>query len=375
MKINVADAAILTRLLHRKKSPSKRGSEFDLGVILKDILLWANKLVPSESGSILLDDPILKLDRKKEGRLYFSACFGKGSASLVGTFLAGKGGIARETYRKGKPYISKYAMEDTKFYSKIDEKINYKTRSIICVPIDIDGAIIGVIELINRKGRTNYDKEELALLNIFADYTATHIKNALLARDFEELSRRDDLTGLYNDRYFFDSLEYEVGRAKTLGTELSVIFFDLDFFKQVNDLHGHLAGSTVLREVGDILRKVFSGINSVAARYGGDEFVIILPGMKIEDAMEYAEKIRYSIANNTFLKQRGVSGESPLRIKGIVTCSAGVAALSREISSGKSTRKIVEALIRSADRAMYWAKDHGKNRVFMSGAKNKRGKP
>lgn len=375
MKIKVADAAILTRLLHRKKRPSKVGSEFDLGVILRDILLWANKLVPSESGSILLDDPIFKLDHKKDGRLYFAACFGKGSSSLVGAFLAGQGGIAGETYSKGKPYISKYAAKDTKFYSKIDEKINYKTRSIICVPIDIDGSIIGVIELINRKGRTNYDREELALLNIFADYTATHIKNALLARDFEELSRRDDLTGLYNDRYFFDSLEYEVEKAKMQGTDLSVIFFDLDSFKQVNDRHGHLAGSTVLREVGDILRKVFFGINSVAARYGGDEFVIILPGMSIENAMEYAENIRHSIAHNTFLKKRGVSGEIPLKIKGLVTCSAGVAALSRDIESGKSTRKIVEALIKSADRAMYWAKDHGKNRVFMSRSKKQKDKP
>lgn len=370
MKINVADATILTRLLHRKKRPSKIGSEFDLGVILKDILSWANKLVPSESGSILLDDPIFKLDHKQEGRLYFAACFGKGSASLVGTFLSGKGGIARETYSKGKPYISTNAMADTKFYPKIDEKINYKTMSVICVPIYIDDSVIGVVELINRKGRTNYDRHELDLLNIFANYTAIHIKNALLARDFEELSRRDDLTGLYNDRYFFDSLEYEVAKSKMQGTDLSLIFFDLDSFKQVNDLHGHLAGSTVLREVGDILRKVFSGVNSVVARYGGDEFVIILPGARLDNAMEYAEDIRYSIARNTFLKQRALSGEAPLKIKGLLTCSAGVAALSRGIESGKSTGKIVEALIKSADRAMYWAKEHGKNMVVKSDPKD-----
>lgn len=367
MKINFADAAILARLLNRKKRHKKTGSEVDLGVILKDILSWADKLVPSESGSVLLDDPIFKLKPIKDGRLYFSACFGKGSASLVGTFLSGKKGIAGETYRSGKPYISKDVRRDTKFYSEIDKKINYKTRSIICAPINIDGSTIGVIELVNRKGKTKYDTNELALLEIFAGYTGTLIKNALLARSFEELSNRDYLTGLYNNRFFFSILECSVENAENNGKDLSVIFFDLDQFKELNDIHGHQAGSMALKEVGDILKKIFRSTSAVMSRYGGDEYAIILPDTGIEKAMEYAESIRYSIANKIFLKKKEVSGEPPL--KGRITCSVGVASLSENIGYGKNIRKMAEALLKSADSAMYLAKEHGKNRVFMASGK------
>lgn len=366
MKINVADITSLSRLLNRGKRQQSIGNEVDLSVVLKEILTWANKLVPSESGSILLDDPTLRSSDKDEGRLYFSACFGKGSASLVGTFLTGKQGIASETYRSGKPYISKDTEKDAKFYSKIDQQISFKTISIICAPITVDGSTIGVIELINRKGRTNFDRKELYLLEIFAGYTATLVNNALLAGTFEELSKRDDLSGLYNDRYFFRSLEYEVVRATKHGSDLSMIFFDLDHLKEVNDTYGHLAGSMVLKEIGAILRKIFRGTNAVMARYGGDEYVIILPEMHPLKVKEYAEKVRMDIAANIFLKKKGISGGGPLKLKGIITCSVGVASLPRNTEPIGNARKLVENLIRAADSAMYMAKAHGRNKVVVA---------
>lgn len=375
MNINVADMAILSRLLNRKKRRHSTGSEVDLSVVLKEILTWANKLVPSESGSILLDDPALKLNPKKEGRLYFSACFGKGSDVLVGTFLTGRQGIASETYRSGKPYISKDTKKDTKFYPKIDQQISFKTASIICVPVIINGSTIGVIELINRKGRTNYDRKELYLLEIFAGYTATLVNNALLAGDFEELSKRDDLSGLYNDRYFFRRLEHEVIKAKRHGGELSLIFFDLDHLKDVNDTHGHLAGSMILKEIGDILRKIFRGTDAVMARYGGDEYVIILTDTNIKRAKEYAENIRANIAAYTFLRKKGISGRPPLRLRNLITSSVGVASLSGCAEPSGNIRKVVEDFVRAADSAMYMAKAHGRNRVVAGkeGKSNSRG--
>ena len=190
MKINIADTSILVKLLNRHKKHTDIGYEVNLGTTLKEILTWANKFVPSESGSIMLDDPVIKLDPKKEGRLYFAASFGKGSASLVGTSLPDKRGIFGETYRKSKPCISKDVKKDDKFYAKVDEQIGFRTFSIICAPIEIDGSTIGVIELINRKDRINYDGKDLALLEIFAGYTATLIQNALIARNLEEISIR-----------------------------------------------------------------------------------------------------------------------------------------------------------------------------------------
>ena len=196
MKVNIADPAILVRLLNRKKRTRKIWHELDLGTVLSDVLTWANRFVPSESGSILLDDPILKMMPKGKGRLYFAASFGKGSSGLVGASLSVNRGIAAAAYRNGKPYISKDVTRDSRFYAAIDKKTGYRTRSVICAPILIGGSPIGVIELINRKGkgRIDYDRKDLSLLNVFAGYTATLMHNALIARNYEELSGLDNLT-------------------------------------------------------------------------------------------------------------------------------------------------------------------------------------
>jgi diguanylate cyclase (GGDEF)-like protein len=319
MKIYFASNAVLAQLLNRSKKSRTSVNDLDLNAVLREILTWANRLVPSESGSVLLDDPSLKWDDRKEGRLYFAACFGKGSSSLVNTFLPSGWGIAGKTYTSGRPYMSKNVLHDTTFYPVIAEKIRYKTRSIICAPVLIEGSPIGVIELINRKDSPNYTADDLSLLKIFAGYTATLIYNALIARSFEELSQRDNLTGLYNDRYFFHRLGNEIEKTGKSGCDLSMIFFDLDHFKGVNDVHGHLAGSTVLKEVGDILREIFHGTAAVSARYGGDEYAVILPGMSREEAAKYAEHLRSNIGNNTFLKEKVPGIEVPLNLKGVIT--------------------------------------------------------
>lgn len=367
MKIHIADKSVLARVLIRKKRQGNAVFEVDLDVVLREILAWANRLVPSESGSILLDDPVLKLEGRKKGRLFFSACFGKGSASLVGTSITDGWGVAGETYRRGKPCISKDVKRDERFYAKIDEKTGFCTQSIICAPIVIEGSTIGVIELINKKGRINFDRNDLFLLEIFAGYTATLIQNALIARNFEELSKRDNLTNLYNDRYFFHSLELCVKKAIREGGDLTLIFFDLDHFKEVNDNHGHLAGSRVLKEVSDIMRKIFRDTNCIMARFGGDEYVVVLPDTDSATAAVYAEGLRKGIEDYTFLRKK-TSGVVPAcNLTGLITCSIGIASMSGKGRSGSNIRQLAGALIRAADGAMYTAKETGKNRVFIEG--------
>ncbi len=366
MKVNIADVPTLARLLNRKKRHGGAGYAVDLGVILSEILTWANRLVPSESGSILLDDPLLKWDPQGRGQLFFAACFGRGSRALVGTSLGEQCGIAGVTYRRGRPYISKDVQKDSRSYAVVDKKTGFQTRSIICAPIVIGGAKIGVIELINRKGKANYDEHDLALLEIFAGYTATLVHNALIGRMFEELSKKDTLTDLHNDRFFFHSLEQEAMKVVRQGGDLSLLFFDLDRFKEVNDTHGHLAGSRVLKEVADILRRLFIGVKAVLARYGGDEYVVVLPGMDIREAARYAERIRHDIAANVFLKTGDGVRVPRLDIRGVITCSIGVASMSQSIKASGSGRAVAESLIKAADSAMYAAKEQGKNRVFLS---------
>ncbi len=368
MRINVAQKLILDKILERKRKDEYRPEQLDLKVMLKEILSWANTFVPSESGSILLDDPVLNQNREKTGVLYFVACFGKGSGSLIETTLPIKLGIAGRTYSTGRPYISKKVVEDELFYSDIDKKTNFQTKSIICAPIKIKNSTIGVIELINRLNGIDYDHNDLTLLKIFAEYTSTLVQNSLDAKRFGELSIRDNLTGLFNDRYFYDRLTKDLSRAIRRKSDLSLLFLDLDKFKEVNDAYGHLAGSSVLTEVGGIIYSKLKINNASAARYGGDEFVVILPDTSIKEAAGYGELVRKSIEEFVFLKRRYPGGDRALKIKGLVTASIGVASLRASISAASTVREIREKIIKLADSAMYMSKQSGKNKVTLSTA-------
>ena len=361
----IADDTIIDRILQRKTKKTHPVQQVDLKEVLREILLRANEFVPSDSGSILLDDPLLKGDTEHQGKLYFMACFGVGSSGLVGTHLPDEVGIVGATYQTGLPYLSKDISRDDKFYAGIDRKTQYESKSILAMPIKIYDSVIGVIELINRKEKVNFDDRDLSILEIFASYTSTLIKNALDARRFEDLSKRDNLTGLYNDRYFYERLHLETKKAIEEGSDLSLIFFDLDHFKEVNDTHGHLVGSRVLKEIALIIDEVFLGSGAAAARYGGDEFVILLPGYSLEQSSDYGETLREAIEKNIFVRERPSPEETPLNIEGVITCSVGIGTL--EKGEGKELMEMEAALIREADSAMYRAKDLGKNRVSLFG--------
>lgn len=361
MRINVASKDILEKILERKKKDEFGPANVDLKKMLKEILTWANRFVPSESGSILLDDPTLDQFKQKSGELYFVACFGKGSTAIVDTTLPADVGIVGKTYSAGKPYISKKVKEDTNFYSGIDRKTKFKTKSIICAPIRIMGVTIGVLELINRHNGVDYDQNDLTLLKIFAEYTSTLIQNSLDAKRFSELSIRDNLTGLYNDRFFYDRITKEITRALRKDTDLSLLFLDLDRFKEVNDTHGHLAGSTVLSEMGGVILESIEKIHgATSSRYGGDEFIVILPDHTLEAGLAYAERLRVAIEQFVFIKNRYPGGEKALRIKGQITSSIGVTSLKASRAKG-TVKEIREEMIKLADGAMYKSKADGRN--------------
>ena len=184
----IADETIIDRILQRKTKREPPARQVDLKEVLREILLKANEFVPSDSGSILLDDLLLKWGEGHKGKLYFMACFGVGSSELAGTHLPDDVGIVGTTYRSGMPYLSKDISRDDKFYDAIDKKTQYESKSILAMPIKIYDSVVGVIELINRKEKVNYDDRDLSILEIFASYTSTLIKNALDARRFEDLS-------------------------------------------------------------------------------------------------------------------------------------------------------------------------------------------
>ena len=160
-----------------------------------------------------------------------------------------------------------------------------------------------------------------------------------------ELAAVDDLTGLYNARHLHQTVDRELSRLARTGRPLSLVFLDLDAFKRVNDRHGHLLGSRTLVEVGHLLRACVR-LTDTPVRYGGDEFVIVLPATSRRDATGVARRIQRRVAAETFLSDRGVDVR--------LTVSVGVATITRPTYSAAD-------LIRSADEAMYWVKRNGRN--------------
>ena len=355
----------LERFLERQKAGLSLKNEVDLDLVLRQILQKAYEFVPSESGSILLDDPFRKLASRKDNELVFIATFGDAARDLVGRRLPAQHGIVGRVYQTGTPYLSADVEKDQYFYANIDTALGHKTHSVVAVPIYIGKHVCGVLELINRLEGKSFTRRDMTLLEIFAGYTSFTLQNALDAKRAHELAKKDDLTGLYNDRWFHVRLSETLTDARTSGKEAVLLFMDLDRFKVVNDCHGHLAGSQVLREVGFLLKRIVQRGDATVARYGGDEFVMILPGTSIEEGLRVCEDIRKAIEGTTFLEREWGFSMPPLHLRGVLSASIGVA---RHVPDPKRDVPLDlerSELLRRADMAMYRAKSLGKNQVVV----------
>ncbi len=216
---------------------------------------------------------------------------------------------------------------------------------VIAVPLICGERILGVLEGVREKG--TFRKSEVLLLDSLSRPIASALANAVRIGEAERLSQTDDLTKLHNARYLRQFLLNEIRRARRYGTNVAALFLDLDNFKRVNDVHGHLCGSHVLMEMAAVILSSIRDTDAVA-RYGGDEFVIVLPDTGIELAGTVAERIRSKITGHSF------NGGRTLKLS--LTASFGVAAFPQHASSPQQ-------LIACADRAMYEAKAASKNCV------------
>jgi diguanylate cyclase (GGDEF)-like protein len=319
-------------------------STLDLQKILQTIMEKISDLLQPDTWSLLMLD-----DKAQE--LYFEIAIGSGAEKLRDVRLKLGEGVAGWVALHGEPVLVANARQDPRFTPKVEELTQAETRSIICVPIRAHNQVLGVIELVNGMEKSCFSAEDIPILKSLADYTAIALENARYVQRIHELTITDDCTTLYNARHLNFVLDTEIYRSTRYGYEFSVIFVDLDHFKTVNDAHGHLVGSRLLGMIGDTIKAHLRMID-YAFRYGGDEFVILLPQTSKQNALLVVRRVRDLLVNRVFF------ADEKMNIR--VTASFGVAAFPKD---GRTRKE----LLRKADEAMYLVKNTTRNNIALSG--------
>ncbi len=315
-------------------------SSLQLDQVLTTIMEKIDEFLRPDTWSLLL------LDESTQ-ELYFELAVGKASQSLKDVRVPMGQGIAGWVAQSGEAVIVPDVSKDTRFFSKVDEKTKMETHSIVAVPVRFRDTCLGVIELINCVGSEGFEQRDLKLLEALADFAAIALENARHVKRIHELTIRDDCTTLYNARHLNFILETEIYRSQRYNYEFSLVFLDLDFFKLVNDTHGHLVGSKLLGEIGQVVKNHCRLID-FAFRYGGDEFVVLLPQTAKDNALVVAKRLHKLIRETVWLKNEGLDVH--------ITASVGVAAYPMD-----SKTKV--GLLHLADEAMYLVKNTNRDRV------------
>lgn len=315
-------------------------SSLELRDVLKGIMAHLERLLQPQIWSLLLKD-------EETGELIFEIAVSPVAEELKGIRLKPGQGIAGWVAQHGEPLLIPDVSKDERFDNQVARAVDYPVASIACVPLKVRERVLGVLELIGVQGDEPFDPHNMPLLGAVADFAAIAIDNARNYQRISELVITDDLTGLYNARHFHELLEYEVARAKRYRSQVSLLFFDLDHFKQVNDTYGHLVGSRMIAEVGHLIRRLIRSSDR-AARYGGDEYVIVLPNTGKQGSLAVATKMLERLHDHEF---RSDTGEIIA-----ITASFGVATYPDDAQDKTE-------LIRAADAAMYEAKEGGRNGV------------
>ena len=221
-------------------------------------------------------------------------------------------------------------------------------RASICLPIVFNDIRLGVMLLYSRN-RDAFPPEQCELLNTYVRLSAKALDNARLYDEMAELARTDDLTGLANRRLAEERLQQEFLCARRYAHQFSVVLLDIDFFKRINDTHGHAAGDDVLKGFSRLLAYEIRDVD-IAARYGGDEFMLILPHTDSAGAMLLADRLRHVISQAPF----GLPESCMINI----TVSGGVVSYASDMA-------VLSRMVARADQALYAAKRNGRNRVLL----------
>jgi diguanylate cyclase (GGDEF)-like protein len=319
-------------------------SSLELEEILSTIMNKMADFFGPERWSLMMVD-----ERSQD--LYYAIAIGEDSRTLKGLRVPMGEGVAGWVAATGNALVVPDVALDAQWAAFSRNHPDLNIQSIACLPVRANNATLGVIQLLNSK-LDLMSEFSISFLRILCDYAAIAIQNARSMNLIQELTITDDCTGLFNARHLYVTLEEQVQlAARVEQTRFSLVFIDLDRFKNVNDTHGHLAGSLLLSEVGGVLKRTV-GPENAAFRYGGDEFCILLPGMGKDAAMATTMEACQQLRDARFLESKGLS----LSLSG----SFGLATFPEDGNS-------VHAILRSADKMMYEVKNTTRNNVAVAG--------
>ncbi len=314
-------------------------TSLDLESILAAIMRQMQRFFSPDTWALLLTD-----DPNKD--LYYAIADGRFGPTLADVRVPFGEGMAGWVAEHGQMLV----LPEGAVGAEADHRLRFQVKSAICIPLRSRFRTLGVIQLFNLPPE-NFSEYAISFLLVLSDFAAIAIENARAFERVQELTIIDECTGLYNLRHFQNVLQSEVTRSQRLGTPFSLIFIDLDHFKLVNDNHGHQVGSRLLAQVSTTVKSQIRSID-LAFRYGGDEFIVLLPGVGKQKAAQVANRLLFTFRKTTHVLSPGLH----LNIR----ASLGVAAFPDDGPTGAD-------LLRHADARMYEVKETTRDGVAFEG--------
>jgi diguanylate cyclase (GGDEF)-like protein len=338
----LSDPGQMDRLLACIEFSKALATIYDMETLLTAVLERIKILLPARNWSLLL------LDRQTQ-ELYFAVVVGVNPEPLKGVHLKLGEGAAGVVAQTGEPLFIPDVDQDPRFSERVDAITGFDTKSLIVLPLHVRGKVIGVFEVVNVEDEKFFREKYLPFLAILADYVAIAVDNVYNLQKLEARTYIDEVTGFYNTRYLAVKLDRFIPEVLEHDLELSVVFLDLDNFKSIVDAHGHLLGSKVLGEAARVIHSMLGPEESLV-RYGGDEFIVILPNCSQDKALELVRHLRQTINQACFLRDEGINLQ--------LTASYGIATLPQDARDR-------ETLLLLADRAMFCGKNRGKDYIML----------
>ncbi|MBI5638547.1 MAG: diguanylate cyclase [Nitrospinae bacterium] len=309
---------------------------------LKLIVEAAMDLLEMAAGSAALFD-------EEKGEMRMSVVMGfRGDKPPLHAWKVRPGGLTAHILSNSQPTVIEELENNPKFDTSHLKDQGF--RSLVAVPLKAEGKIVGILYVDDFRPR-KFTARELSLMGLLGALAASAVEKVLMLERAEEMAVTDELTKVYNHRYFVRTLLTELKRAERYGEPLGLCMIDVDHFKKFNDTHGHLKGNEVLIEIAKIMR-IAMRETDIVARYGGEEFAVILPKTGKDHAMALANRLREAVEEGRF-------PGAELQPLGKLTVSIGIAAYPDDSATADSVSEIIEL----ADQALYQSKSAGRNRV------------